>query len=167
MNFYVPVFICLLWLHFYSATAVGCAPKCQFSLCEPSMVSLRKPSDVAQTSAICLKGQRLGIVNSGEAYIRRDRSRYTPISKVRRAGLKQAYSPHFFKTFVIRNMTSGVGHETPQQNQSKFLNETCIALPLQEYQTIQQVGKKVIVRDNIILSRKRPLRDCVSFISRL
>lgn len=145
------------------AMRARCAQTCRFTLCRPSVVSLGLPFDKAQTSAICLKGRRVGIVNSGEALVRTADDTFTRISLVRPVGLKQAYAPHFFKTFNVRGGSSGVGHETPQQNQAFFLNGRCVALPVQEYQVIRTVGKKTVVVKNVHLSRKKPLRNCVSF----
>lgn len=140
-----------------------CAQSCRFTLCRRSVVSMGLPYDRAQTSAICLRGRRVGIVNSGEALVRTRKS-FVRISKVSPRGLKQSYTPHFFKTFAInKERFSGIGHETPQQNQAGFLNNRCIALPVQEYQVLGKMGNRTVVVDNKKLSRKFPLKNCVSF----
>lgn len=166
--------LCLLALFLVQAAVAmpgryrQCAKSCRFRLCRPSRVSLGKPIDKAQTSAICLRGRRVGIVNSGEALVRTRKS-YVPVSKISPRGLKQNYSPSFFKTFALdmgRGNSSGIGHETPQQNQDRFLNNRCVALPVNEYQVIRGRGNRTVVVDNKRTNRKKPLRNCVSFVVR-
>lgn len=132
------------------------------------MVSLRPPNDTAITSPICLSGGVVGVVHTGEAHIMR-KDKYVCISKfgggaLRDKRLLQPYAPSFFKTFSVRNGTrSGIGHETPQQNQAEgFLDNKCILLPVTEYQQVDQRDGSLIVTYNVRLEG-RPLLDCVSF----
>eukprot|EP00181_Compsopogon_caeruleus_P000402 CAMPEP_0184678558 /NCGR_PEP_ID=MMETSP0312-20130426/1305_1 /TAXON_ID=31354 /ORGANISM="Compsopogon coeruleus, Strain SAG 36.94" /LENGTH=377 /DNA_ID=CAMNT_0027127377 /DNA_START=372 /DNA_END=1505 /DNA_ORIENTATION=- len=84
---------------------------------------------------------------------------YIPISQWSPPGLRQRFSPSFFKTFatVKPTMRSGVGYETPQQNQAEFLDYSCVILPFAAYQILDAAGNVI---NNV--NTNDPL-DCVSF----
>lgn len=114
-----------------------------------------KFNDVAFTGAICsVGGSRIGTISdSGEAYLLEDGTR---ISQYNPSGLQQKFSPDFFSTYTLKlspnakyhpYSTSGVGHQTPQGNQAKFLNDRTWILPLKDVQILEK--KNGYVLDNI------------------
>ena len=145
-----------------------CYSKCRFRFCDNKTVfKVGKYNDRSFTSAICSRysNKIVGHVDStGEAYLIGKYYYATPISKYCPYDLKQKFSPSFFKSFNVNKyygytQLSGVGHETPQQNQAQFLHNKCWALPLTAYQVL---GKHGYVIDNKH-PRSRPLVDCVAF----
>eukprot|EP00181_Compsopogon_caeruleus_P004781 CAMPEP_0184677494 /NCGR_PEP_ID=MMETSP0312-20130426/77_1 /TAXON_ID=31354 /ORGANISM="Compsopogon coeruleus, Strain SAG 36.94" /LENGTH=348 /DNA_ID=CAMNT_0027125401 /DNA_START=33 /DNA_END=1079 /DNA_ORIENTATION=+ len=101
----------------------------------------------------------VGVVGgSREASVRVGTS-YVKISQWAPPGLTQRFSPSFFKTYstVVPHMRSGVGYETPQQNQAAFLDMSCVRLPFAAYQILDTNGN-VINNVNTI-----DPRDCVDF----
>ncbi len=147
-----------------------CGDECKFSFCydyhKPSYglnaFMIGRYSDRPFTPAICDKYGKfvVGVVGStGEAYVMEDWKK-TLISNYSPYGLAQNFSPSFFKTFALdRVQRSGVGHETPQQNQLNYLDNKCIVLPLTAYQKLDKYGHVI---DNVH-PRGRPFVDCVAF----
>mmetsp|Transcript_18237 Transcript_18237/g.38087 ORF Transcript_18237/g.38087 Transcript_18237/m.38087 type:complete len:348 (-) Transcript_18237:390-1433(-) len=84
---------------------------------------------------------------------------FVQISQWSPAGLRQNFSPSFFKTFALAvpSMRSGVGYETPQQNQNEFIDLACVRLPFAAYQILNSAG---FVIDNVNTNSPR---DCVEF----
>lgn len=146
------------------ALSEACRSKCRFRFCDGSSSFKVGRNDVALTGPICLKSRvRVGIVNTGEARILHPRT--LPISHWYPKGLKQRFSPSFFKAYNVRVyfhgrwvLRSGVGHEKPQQNQALFLNKKCWALPITAYQVLDNRG---YVIDN--KHPRNPLVDCIAF----
>eukprot|EP00171_Calliarthron_tuberculosum_P011826 IDg11826t1 len=93
-----------------AVAAQACYSGCRFRFCDYSKtVRLGYKADVAITGAICDKyGHRVGVVNTGEAHLvrtnYRGRKYLQPISRWSPYGLKQKFSPHFFKAFTIRKI---------------------------------------------------------------
>ena len=157
---------------FSLATASPCYTHCRFRFCyHKTVFRVGRIIERPFTGAICKKdGTRIGVVGeTGEAWVL-GLHKFVPISKWRPSGLKQRFSPSFFKSYArLRrskygyfSSVSGVGHEKPQQNQLKFLNNKCFVLPIKAYQIIEG-AKKVIVNRH----RDHPFRDCVSFRTRV
>ncbi len=122
---------------------------------------------------------------SGEAYVQYKIGPFhwfgVPISKFYRWGMKQNFSPSFFKTFSVRgyytrkwgrkvydpylnygrstpHKYSSVGAETSQQGQIEYLNNRCIILPFKKYQVLDKSGRNVIANVNT-----NKFYDCVAF----
>ena len=138
-----------------------CYTRCRFRFC-PIRVAFRIgiASDKAFPPRICSKGGFLvGHVDETGQAIFLIRRRFIPISRFTARGLRQRFSPSFFKSYTIRRTKfSGIGHEVPQQNQANYLNGKCVIVPLRAYQVLDSKG-------NVIANRhpRRPLRDCVAF----
>jgi hypothetical protein len=151
-----------------SAVGKGCGYQCKFTFCpNQGPLSLGQP-DKALTGAICDKYGHIyvGHVDStGEAYVEHYYGAKTPISLYQPQGLRQAFSPSFWKSYGFdyyhgkRVDLSGVGHETPQQNQADFLHGKCFILPLTAYQVLDSQYGNVI--DN--KHPTDPFVDCVAF----
>lgn len=102
--------LCLVGL-----SSASCYTRCRFRVCSNDPVLKLGAPDGPLTYFICRLDKPVGIVNSGEAFIRTG-GRFTRISKYCPHGLKQKFSNHFFKTYSISGGTgSGVGHEVPQR----------------------------------------------------
>jgi hypothetical protein len=144
-----------------------CYDSCRFTFC-PSQDSFSPGTpDTALTNPICDKYYKIhvGHVDStGEAYVYKY-GQFIPISQYSPSGLNQNFSPSFFKSFGYDKYhsywhdLSGVGHETPQQNQADFLHGKCFILPLTAYQVLDRPYGNVI--DNVHPSN--PYHDCVAF----
>lgn len=155
--------IIALFLSCAALSEASCYGTCRFQFCDGTSTIKAKP-DVSLTVPICLRdGKPVGIVNTGEALLRR--RRFVRISKYMPHGLLQNFSSSFFKTYNVRVHSygrkvdrSGVGHETPQQNQIRFLNNKCWILPVTAYQVLNERG---YVIDN--KHPNRPLVDCIAF----
>ncbi len=85
-------------------------------------------------------------------------------------GLKQPFSPRFFKTYTIfprkgrrHPYRPGVGHEAPQQNQVDFLDRQCFIRPIAAYQVLDRKGNVI---ENVH-PRDMPFRACVAFETKL
>lgn len=143
-----------------------CYKYCKFRFCDYRVsFKIGHPIDKPFTHRICSKyGKHIGHVDeTGEAFIRRYH-KFVPISKYAPYGLKQRFSPSFFKSYGFKyNIYSGIGHETPQQNQLHFLHNKCVVVPLRAYQVLN--SKKHVI-DNVH-PRGYPLRDCVAFTTRV
>jgi hypothetical protein len=127
----------------------SCGDSCRFTFCpSQSYLSLGTP-DTAISNAICDKYHKIyvGHVDStGEAFVEKHGG-FTPISQWSPPGLLQHFTPSFWKSFGLKyNDLSGVGHETPQQNQG-FLHGKCFVLPLTAYQVLSGPYGNVI--DNV------------------
>lgn len=137
---------------------------CTFKFCDGKRVLYVGKSDRALTSAICSKkyGVKIGSVDqTGEAYL--DGYHRIPISKWKPYGLKQSYTPSFFKAYTkYGKNVSGVGHEVPQQNQAHFLNNKCWILPLKAYQVWNKKTGGWVEKYG-----KNPYVDCISFCTRV
>lgn len=163
----IAAFALALALAAIAVSEASCYNKCRFRFCDyRSTFKVGVKNDLPFTGPICAKdGTRIGHVDStGEAYITY-KYRVTPISKWHPYGLKQKFSPSFFKSFGIYKYygkyvdLSGIGHETPQQNQAHFLNRKCFIVPLTAYQVLDKRGN--VVKN--VHPRGYPLRDCVAF----
>lgn len=138
----------------------SCLSTCRFALCEPTTVSLFSPADVPLTSAICLRNRRLGVVHTSQAFVRPASDRpFSSISSFNPPSLGQSFSSSFFKTYSTLSNFSAIGHETPQQNQSLFLQGACIALPITSFQILGAHHR--VIRN--VRTPARPFVDCVSF----
>ena len=139
----------------------SCFKSCKFSFCPDQAVWQGGVPDVPFTNRICdPTGKiKIGSVDSTKEALVRRKFFLQRISRFNPPGLLQNYSPSFFKSYRIPfSKFSGVGHETPQQNQADFISFKCIILPLERYQILD---KKHNVIDNV--SGKNPLVDCVAF----
>ncbi len=155
--------------------ASRCYPKCNFVFCGATYVYDLPYADKSFTGGICRRnGDRIGVVNTGEARIYAD-GKFTRISEYYPDGLAQKFSPHFFKGIYIPTVKyeaeggklvpekvdshySGVARETYQTNQRRFINNKCIILPLRSWQIVKSnvvIGNAYRGRDN--------LHDCVAF----
>ncbi len=163
-----------------------CYTRCRFRFCDGTTRINPKlyPSDTPFKGRLCDKYRRihLGTVDeSGEAYVVGRYGRRIPISRFSPYGLKQNFSPSFFKTFSVRgyyrtwygkkyynpylnygrytpHKYSSVGAETSQQGQIEYLNNRCIVLPFKKYQVLDKPGRNVIANVNT-----NKLHDCVAF----
>ncbi len=137
---------------------------CTFKFCDGKRVLYVGKSDRALTSAICSKKYRVKIGSvdqTGEAYL--DGYHRIPISKWKPYGLKQSYTPSFFKAYTKYGKNeSGVGHEVPQQNQAHFLSNKCWILPLKAYQVWNKKTGGWVEKYG-----KNPYVDCISFCTRV
>jgi hypothetical protein len=150
---------------FSSAFGQSCGDQCRFTFCPTQgPVRLGRP-DRPRTNAICDKFNRINVGHvdsTGEAYVERSNGRRTRISQYRPRGLRQNFSPSFWKSYGLegrrRRERSGVGHETPQRNQANYLSGRCFILPLTAYQVLDRDG-------NVIGNRRprNPFFDCVAF----
>ena len=170
--------------------ASSCYTRCRFRFCDGSTVFDPKAyaPDTPFTGPICDKYGKIhvgAVDESGEALVRARPyygKHFVPISKYYPHGLKQHFTPSFFKTYSIPghytlkhglkyyspyhkydyytpHKYSGVGHETSQQGQIHFLNNKCIILPLKKYQVLDKYGRYVI--DNV--NTHNVYHDCVAF----
>lgn len=126
-----------------------CRPKsCKFKL--------------SPSGAIIARGRpfRVGIVGgTGEAYVVHNKKTFR-ISKWKPMGIRQRFSPSFFKAFAMGSgYTSGVGFETPQTNQDEYIHNTRVCLPIRAYQVLSG-GKLPRVIDNV---NTREANDCIFF----
>jgi hypothetical protein len=156
------LFAAVLGLALVSAARGSCYNSCRFKFCSNTDTLTIGQPDVALGPAICDKyGQVcVGHVDStGEAYV----VDYDPkrISQWSPSGLKQNFSPSFFKSYGLPDGRSSVGHEVPQQNQGNFLHNRCFILPLTAYQVLNKPGGVVI--DNIHPQPSTSLTDCIAF----
>ena len=171
------------------AFAGECYSKCRFHFCDGTTKFNAKAydPDTPFKGRLCDKYGKihLGTVDeSGEALIV---SKYygkpaVRISKFHPYGLKQKFSPSFFKTFSVKgyyktkygkkyyspklnhgkytpHKYSSVGRETSQQGQIEFLHNKCVILPFAKYQVLDKYGRNVI--DNV--NTKKVYKDCVAF----
>lgn len=163
-----------------SASATNCYNKCRFRFCNgESSFPFGKKSDTSFTGAICDKTGRhtVGHVgSSGEALVVVNKNKVertvmtrhiyaVPISQWSPSGLKQRFSPSFFKSFGVYKRCgnrmverSGIGHEVAQQNQKAFLASQCFFVPITAYQ--------VMNKKNHVVDNKHPRdtkRDCIAF----
>jgi len=101
----------------------------------------------------------VGVVGGSREASILDEGSFVRISQWSPPGLKQNFSPSFFKTFALAvpSMRSGVGYETPQQNQKEFIDLACVRLPFAAYQILNTAG---FVIDNVNTNNPR---DCVEF----
>lgn len=149
----------------------ACYP-CRFRFCDGrSKFRLPAKADRAFTGKICsLYGKPIvGHVDStGEARVVLPYRKVVKISKWSPYGLKQKFSPSFFKSYNVHSYAygkkiafSGIGHETAQQNQAKFLGKKCFFVPLTAYQVLDKKGN--------VIDNKHPTNpyvDCVAFRTR-
>lgn len=152
-----------------------CNSKCRFKFCDGEQeFKVGGYADKPFTGAICDKRGKIhvGIVGqTGEAYVveytRVGHGTSEKISEWHPHGLLQNFSPHFFKSFAISHEkhSSGIGHETPQQNQEKFLDGKCFTLGLRAYQVIEKsnYGHDWNVVKNVQTVYGDPKVDCVAF----
>jgi hypothetical protein len=167
--FLLAAFVCAVVANALEDSSPACGYQCRFIFCPAQgPVTLGKP-DVSLTNPICDKHGKIhvGHVDStGEAYVDEDHGYKTLISKFSPPGLTQNFSPSFWKSFDFNyhyngktHDLSGVGHETPQQNQASFLLGKCFILPLTAYQVLDKPYGNVI--DN--KHPTDPFVDCVAF----
>lgn len=150
----------LIWATFFlipvNSADAAAIKKCNYRFCKTlsNTFMVGKFNDVAFTGAICsVDGSRVGTIgDSGEAYLLDG----TLISEFSPKGLEQKFSPDFFSTYTLKlspnanyhpYSTSGVGHETPQKNQARFLNDRTWILPLRAIEILDK--KHGYVLDNI------------------
>jgi hypothetical protein len=148
----------------------GCGGYCRFTFCPyQGFVGLGQP-DVALTTAICDKYNQINVGHvdsTGEAFVYDPYYRYyTRISQYSPAGLAQNFSPSFWKSYGLYSYfngqyhdLSGIGHETPQQNQAYYVKGKCFILPLTAYQVLDRPYGNVV--DNV--HPNNPFVDCVAF----
>ncbi len=187
LTFAIAVALSLVSLAF----AGECYSKCRFHFCDGTTKFNPKAyaPDTPFKGRLCDKYGKihLGTVDeSGEALILSKYSHYgkpaVRISKFEPKGLKQNFSPSFFKTFSVKgyyktkygkvvyspyfnygsytpHKYSSVGVETSQQGQIEFLNKKCVILPFKKYQVLDKYGRNVI--DNV--NTEKVFIDCVAF----
>jgi len=185
LTFTIAVALSLISLAF----AGDCYSWCRFRFCDGTTKFNIKASapDTPFKGRLCDKYGKihLGTVDeSGEALILSKYHAKYPvrISKFHPKGLKQNFSPSFFKTFSVKgyytmkhgekyyspylnhgrytpHKYSSVGRETSQQGQIEFLDNKCVILPFKKYQVLDKYGRNVI--DNV--NTKNVFRDCVAF----
>jgi hypothetical protein len=123
--------------YYVSPTSPGtCGKTCRFTFC-PAKADFHFPigkPDIAVTPAICDATGQVVVGHVGatsEAYVANSNAGAVPISSFSPSGLRQKFSPSFFKSFGLTDGSglSGVGHETPQQNQASYLDKLCVILP--------------------------------------
>lgn len=138
--------------------------RCRFRFCDYRHILYVGKSDVPLTAAICSRyGERIGSIDqTGEAY----RAYYflppRRISKWKPYGLKQSFSPSFFKSYTKRGKNaSGVGHEVAQQNQADYLHKKRWILPLKAYQVWNKKTGGWVEKYG-----KNPFVDCIAFRTR-
>lgn len=88
------------------------------------------------------------------------------ISEWHPPGLHQKFSPSFFKSFSLphKHHNSGIGHETPQQNQLNFLDGKYFTVTLEAYQVLKKNNHgKWNVYKNVHTQESDYMRDCVAF----
>lgn len=153
----------VLSLAILTCVAASCYKPCVFTFCnyQSAMFTVGKEPDRPFSSILCMHKTpllRLGKVHRfGEP--RLVHARPVPISKWQPVGLQQRFDPNFFIPFSFTNTPySGVAHITVQSGQLPFLNNTCWALPVVAYNTIDSNDTVV---DNIS-DDSRPLVDCVA-----
>lgn len=142
----------------------SCYRRCEFYFCDRhSEIHIGVP-DKALSGPICKRGNKVGIINSGEARLVLNHFGFVPISKFPLGKRTQKFSPSFFKTFAIGSnyKFSGVGHEVPQQNQIDFLKgKKCWILPITAYQVL---GAKHNVVNNVHPSKFKT--SCIAFTTK-
>ena len=121
------VFITLVLLCLVSARP--CYQGCSFKLCSGRDTIGSGAADTQITGPVCLADGTpvTMIAGTGEAKI----NGTMKISEYAPAGLKQRFSPMFFKAY-----NRSIGHETLQQNQGDYLDNMCISLPILTYCTV-------------------------------
>ncbi len=109
--------------------AKPCYRGCSFKLCTGKTTIGKGGDDVAITDPICLADGTpvMNVASTGEAKI----NGVTKISEYAPAGLKQRFSPTFFKAFGV-----AIGHEHLQQNQGDYIDNMCVAVPILAYCTV-------------------------------
>jgi hypothetical protein len=146
--------------------ASGCFTSCAFTFC-PYQASITPGTpDRPLSGAICSRDPTVVVGHvdeTGEALLATPAGT-VPISQYAPAGLRQRFPPSFWKAYGLPVQPggtdlSGVGHETPQQNQADFLAGSCFVLPLREYQVLNRVGGSVIAN----VRTSQPLVQCVAF----
>jgi hypothetical protein len=149
-----------------SAAAAECFSSCAFTFC-PYQASITPGTpDRPLSGAICSRDPTVivgHVDETGEALLAATAGT-VPISQYAPAGLRQRFPPSFWKAYGLPVQPggtdlSGVGHETPQQNQADFLAGSCFVLPLREYQVLNRVGGSVIAN----VRTSQPLVQCVAF----
>lgn len=130
-------------------------------------------ADKPFTQAICHKdgSMHVGIVGqTGEAYKvdynNHGQGKAVKISDWHPYGLHQKFSASFFKSYTLphQHHSSGIGHETPQQNQAKFLNGQCFTVPLKAYQVLKKdYHGHWNVEKNVHTDESDYMHDCVAF----
>lgn len=107
----------------------------------------------------------IGVVNSnieGDFILRNGKA--VPFSKFipRRSGV-QPLTPNFFKPFTpaVHGRFSGIGHETPQRGQLRFLKGRCVRVFFTELQIIDPHTYNVV--DNLNGIKARRFNVCVVF----
>eukprot|EP00181_Compsopogon_caeruleus_P003254 CAMPEP_0184685160 /NCGR_PEP_ID=MMETSP0312-20130426/17911_1 /TAXON_ID=31354 /ORGANISM="Compsopogon coeruleus, Strain SAG 36.94" /LENGTH=346 /DNA_ID=CAMNT_0027138981 /DNA_START=48 /DNA_END=1088 /DNA_ORIENTATION=- len=120
---------------------------CRFRLTSGGIIQRKDNSFIVGV----VGGSREASILVGGSFVR--------ISQWSPAGLRQNFSPSFFKTFALAvpSMRSGVGYETAQQNQNEFIDLACVRLPFAAYQIINTAG---FVIDNV---NTNDPRECVEF----
>jgi hypothetical protein len=140
----------------------SCGAKCRFTFCPNQGPVKAGNPEVALTNPICDKYNKICVGHIDATYEACVQTPHesVPISQYAPAGLKQSFSPTFWKTYgVSTGKGSGVGHETAMQNQVDFLHGKCFILPLAAYQVLDSPNGSVIA--NIHPSDKYV--DCVGF----
>ena len=124
-------------------------PYCKYNFCYGGVtIKVGGEFDKALSAPICKGRKKLGTVNLGLAWLLEEDSRYyyfTPIEYWHPRGLKQQFSPSFFKAYPAQSDSSksGIGHETPQQNQLRYLNRRSWVIPLKSAQIVGPHSMKV------------------------
>lgn len=122
-----------------SAAGSGCPSTCRFRLCDRTASFHGGRADTARTSAICLSGTHVGVVNTGEARVNGQ-----PISRWSPPGLLQPFAAQFVKAYSLLNAAgSGVGTQRPQQNQAAFAVGRCFRLPIIDWEALGGNGSVV------------------------
>jgi hypothetical protein len=148
------------------AAVPECYTSCAFTFCPYTASITPGTPDRPLTGAICSKDPSVivgHVDETGEALVA------TPggplaISSYNPTGLRQRFPPSFWKAYGLPvppggTDLSGVGHETPQQNQANYITGQCFILPLREYQILNRPGGYVVAN----VRPTQPLSQCVAF----
>lgn len=149
----------------------ACGAQCQFRLCDPFGLALRRgpnmlirPPGRLSYGSVCKPGQQIGyVLRTGEPLLALENGDMITISKWRPRKL----SPNFLKnTFrVPKNpgrRSSAIATSELQGNQFKFLEDSCIIFPIIKYELLDRRRRRV----KRFVKTNGSERDCVSFQTR-
>jgi hypothetical protein len=126
-----------------------CGAQCRFTLCSKNGPLTPGTQETAISAPICDKYNKVCVGHVDATYEACIQTGYAsiPISQYAPAGLQHPFSATFWKTYGFHDgnsQQSGVGHETPLQNQLDFLHGRCFILPLAAYQVLDRPHGQVI-----------------------
>lgn len=167
----VPVFAALFMIVAAAATPCEVYTGCSFKFCNDKTEFRIGDSDTPYTGPICIKDNAIiGDVKTGQAALVDPNGREfgrTLITNWSPAGLSQSFPKSFFKTYRLlgddagtpSGVASGVGNQYPQGNQADYLDKTCWALNIVEYEVLNADGSiKRRVKD-----ARLPQKNCVAW----